>query len=395
MEKAVRSVIQRHLRGWAPYPHIEVVPTASGHSVHWRAAEDMLNMKLLVTINTVGLPARRDFSIKTVLGERKWTRQDMHMMDCDEHLNARQPWATAVAPGRIEALSTQECISILNHLRKSWQSNARAKSFLDLVHIQNFTPATELHTALDVLAEASTSESMYSEKTQIAPLARILIGHAMDNERKAWSCKFSHPRVKWNDMAIVAWKGYSSWNVCIVPVDDPILFSDYHWQQTHAGLVFYDKLSWTAPVDTLITRGSYERYTRSHYIEPDLEAVHWDSVYALLSSPIASIEPDTAWVQPIVAAFQKGLGTSACITNEQYAFMCAFEEKAFDCLIACATTLEGRGIAGCIAVSRSLDEPAKNVQDWQKRLLVWNNIIAGMQQEELKIDSNVFEGVGP
>ena len=46
-------------------------------------------------------------------------------------------------------------------------------------------------------------------------------------------------------------------------------------------------------------------------------------------------------------------------------------------------------------MSRSLDEPAKNVQDWQKRLLVWNNIIAGMQQEELKIDGNVFEGAAP
>lgn len=394
MEKAVRAVIQRHLRGWAPYPHIEVVTTAVGHIVNWGGAGDMLNRKRMVTIDTVGSPSKRDFSIKKLLGERKWTRQDMHMMDCDEHLHAMQPWAIAVVPRRIEALSTQECVSILAHLHNSWRGNARAKGFLELVQAQKFTPAIELHTAIDVLAAASTQESIHNEKKQIAPLARILIGYAMDNECKAWSCKLSHHCGKWNDMAIVAWRGDSSWNVCIIPVDNPILFSDYNWQQTHAGLVFHDKLSQTAPVDTLVTRGSYERYARSHYREPDLEDVHWDSVHALLSSPIVSIEPDTAWIQPIAAAFQKELATSAVITNEQYAFMRAFEEKAFDYLMVCATTLEGRGIAGCMAVSRSLDEPAKNIQDWQMRLTVWNNVIIGMQQNELNIDGAIFEGVG-
>lgn len=395
MEQTIRATILRHLRGWAPYPHVQVITTESGHDVHWRASEDMLNSKKTVNITTVGLPARREFSITKVEGARKWTRKDMHIMNCDANLEAVQPWAVAVAPKRIDALLPQECIPILEHLRASWKGNIRATRFLDLVHAQNFTPRVELHTAIDVLAEASTSESMYREKTQIAPLARIVIGHAMNNESNAWSCKFSHPSGRWSNMAMTAWKSESSWNVCIVPLDDPILFSDYRWLVTQAGLVFHDKLPWSAPADTLTTRGSYERFTRSYVMASELETTHWNSLHALLSAPIAPIELDATWIKPLVSAFDKGLTTSTSITREQYSFMRAFEEKAFDCLITSATTPQGRKIAGCMAVSRSLDEPAKNVQDWQKRLLVWNNIIAGMQQEELKIDGNVFEGAAP
>lgn len=187
-------------------------------------------------------------------------------------------------------------------------------------------------------------------------------------------------------MAMTAWKSDSSWNVCIVPLDDPVLFSDYHWLLTQAGLVFHD---------TLTTRESYERSARNYVMVSELETTHWDSLHALFSAPIAPIERDAMWIKPLVAAFDKGLATSKSITREQYSFMRAFEEKAFDCLITSAITPQGRTIAGCMAVARSLDEPAKNVKDWQKRLLVWNNIIAGMQHEEFKIDGDVFEGSAP
>lgn len=396
MEKSVRAAIQRHMRGWAPYPHVQVISTKQGHLVRWRSARDMLDASACVEIETVGTPARSDFSILAVRGTRTWEKTDARIMENDASLEAHSPWAFSADPARIAMLSANDCTDTLQHLRLSWAKNPLARQTLDLVDAQSFSPAVALHTSLDALAAASTPEALHEPKTQMECLARIALGHAMNSKRKAWACKFGHAdEGRWSDMTLVAWQDPGGWNMTIGPRDNPILFSDYHWEDTSKGLVFYDRLPSDAPSETMRSRGSYERYARSQHSLDNLAGLHWKTLHTVLSSKIALVEPDTAWTKPVAAALKKRLDTSKSISPEYHSFMRAFEEKAFDYLSAQAATPAGQALGMRMTIGRSLDEPAKSVADFQQRLVDWGLAMGNSsKKEEMVVDGNVFEGFG-
>ena len=154
LEKAVRSAIQRHLRSWAPYPNVKIVPLSDGHDVHWHAADDVLNQEKVVKVTTTGTPSHRGFSIVSIVGERKWSSSDRTMMDYDSDLQALKVWATPVSIKHLNTLSLEECSRASLHLRESFRKNPDAYALLELVDIQQFEPRTALHTALDALAIA-------------------------------------------------------------------------------------------------------------------------------------------------------------------------------------------------------------------------------------------------
>lgn len=397
MEKSVRAAIQRHMRGWAPYPHVRVTATEQGHLVRWGSASDILNASLCMEIDTAGTPSRRDFAILSTHGTRAWEKSDMRIMENDPDLTAYSPWGVSPSPARMAALTLDECSGALEHIRLCWAKNPKALSMLHLVDTQGFAPRIALHTALDVLAASSTPDALHNPKEVMEPLARIALGHAMQSPRKAWACKFGHPESdsRWRDMTLVAWQDPGGWNVAIAPRDNPILFSDYHWQETDKGLVFYDRLPSDAPSDTMQSRGSYERYGRSQHTLASVVDVHWDSAKAMLSSSIVAVEPDTAWTKPVKAALKKELQTSKSISPEYYSFMRSFEEKAFDYLSAKAVTPDALALGMRMTVGRSLDAPGKTIGDFQARLAAWGTAMEGAaKKEEMVVDGNLFEGLG-
>lgn len=396
MEKSVRAAIQRHQRGWSPYPHVRVTTTPVGHRVRWVSAKDMLDAAAYVEIETTGTPSRSDFSILSVLGTRTWDKTDVRIMENDPNLEALVPWSSVASPARIAALDADACVDTLANLRLSWARNASAKKMLDLVEAQSFSPAVALRTSLDVLAAASTPEALHEPKTQMECLARIALGHAMDSKRKAWACKFGHAEAgRWNDMTLVAWQDPGGWNLTIGPRDNPILFSDYHWQDTPGGLVFYDRLPSGAPEETMRSRGSYERYARSQHTLDNLAALHWEALHAVLSSKTLVVEPDSAWTKPVKAALKKGLDTSTSISPEYHSFIRSFEEKAFGYLASKAMTSEGKALGMRMTIGRSLDEPSQTVADFQHRLMAWGLAMTnGFKKEDMVVDGSVFEGLG-
>ena len=395
MEKSVRSAIQRHLRGWAPYPHVQVMETEKGHRVKWSSVQDILDPYQRVVIDTEGTPARRNFGIVGVHGARKWERSDAHMMDKDPHLLTLQPWAFAAVLGSIAALSKDEAAETLTHLKVVWNKNSDAALIFRMLDAQQLSPVIALHACLDALALASTPDALHEPMLHTAPLARILLGHAMASERKAWACKFGHPQGEWSNMALVAWKHSSGWSMSIVSQDNPRLFSDYHWQGTPGGLVFYDRLPSNAPDDTMISRGSFERYARSYHSNEAMLSTHWKQLQSLCLSKPASIEPDTVWTRPIGAAFKKSLFTSTSISLEYYSALRAFEEQAFDYLSSRAATPEGMAVSACMTIGRSLDAPPKDIADFQSRFSSWGFALTKkIENENFVVDSHVFEGLG-
>lgn len=392
MEKAVRAAIQRHLRGWAPYPNVQVTETQLGHQVLWRDANDILSAQKSARIETRGMPSRRNFTILNAQGERRWTRQDVHMMEFDEHLTASLPWTAWAAQKGLEQMSSQECSTMLVHLHSAARDNAPMRFLLELVRKQNFHPRNALHTALDALALASTPETRHVELPKAAPLARILVGHAMQSEGKAWACEISHSEGKWSDMAAVAWQHGQDWNLSIVPRNNPIIFCDYRWEASAGGLLFKNARERGAPEDTAAGRGSYERYSGSYHLGATLHELHAESIAAVLASPRkAVVEPDSVWLKPIVEGVKSGLAEKTPIAHEYYSLMRAFEEKAFAYLSSHARTPQGWALGACMTVSRSLEGPPQNVKEWQPRLLLWDNAIAGRTVEMIPISSDLWE----
>ena len=393
MEKSVRSAIQRHLRGWAPYPHVRVSETEKGHCVQWGDAIDILNMALYAEIHTTGKPSQRDFTIVKSKGSRVWQKSDMHIMDHNESQSALRPWAFPVALERVAALSQDDCMATLTHLRAAWHKNQHARNMLNLVEIQNFSPAIALHTSLDVLVAASGSDACYEPETHIEPLVRILLGHAMDSDHGTWACTFSQVDTNFNNLVLLAWREPGGWNVSIIPNECPILFSDYHWEDTTEGLIFYDRLPANAHEDMMMGRGSRERYLRSHNV---FNAIgHRKRFCTLVTSKPIVLDPDKAWTDPIGAVVRDKLPEASEYSLVDYSLMRAFEEKAFDYLSSNAKTPAGRALGACMNVVRSLSEPTKHMKDFQKRLVVWNTAIQSVSnKEEVNISSELFEGIG-
>ncbi len=384
MEKAVRSAIQRHHRGWSPYPHVRVVETSDGHRVYWNNPNNILNKTGQVVVQSTGMPSKRDFRIHSVAGTRRWTSDDSRMMERDEHLASVYPLALGAGHAHVAALSADECRSTLEHLGRAWQAHPVANGLLTLVHAQHFSPDVALRTALDALA-CVPQEMIEREEPCIAPIARIAVGHAMQSQTNAWASAFGRFAGKWTDMNVLAWGQGDDWRLCIIPQGNPIVYSDYAWSMTDKGVQFVDKLSPESPSSLRAGRGSYERYQRvqRHYgVE---EKAHLQAFETLLSRPIVQSEPDETWTKPIAQAVTEGLHhkSKSDVSPEYYSLMRAFEECAFDFLRKHASTPQGQAVVAAMHVARSLEESPRNVVQWFSHLERWGMAISGVAALEV------------
>lgn len=379
MEKAIRSAIQRHHRGWNPYPHVRVVETGAGHRVYWNDANNLLSRKHQVVVESTGMPSKRDFRIDSVVGTRAWTSDDGRMMERDEHLAAVYPLALGAKHAHLAAMSTDDCRTTMEHLGRSWAGHPVAHRLLTLVQAQSFSPDVALRTALDALA-CVPQEMIAGEEPCVAPFARILVGHAMQSPTNTWSSTFGHIAGKWTNMNIVAWGEGDDWRMCIIPEGNPMVYSDYAWSMGDKGVQFLDKLSPGSPIALRAGRGSYERYQKVHRHHGVEERAHLQAFETLLASPRAKNEPDGTWTKPIAQAVASGLHqkSGADISPEYYSLMRAFEECAFDFLRKHASTPEGQAVVAAMHVARSLEESPRNVVQWFSHLERWGLAISGV-----------------
>ena len=384
MEKAVRSAIQRHHRGWSPYPHVRVEKTSHGHRVHWSDPVDILNKGLQVVIDSVGMPSKRDFKIQSVKGWREWTSDDGRMMERDEHLAKLFPLTHGASRVHLSALSLDECRTAMEHLRLVWGRHAVVNRLLTLVEAQHFDAPIALRTALDALACVSR-EMIECEESEVAPFARIAVGHAMQSETSTWACSFGHSAGKWSSMVLLAWGQDDDWRVCIIPQGNPIVYSDYAWSMTDKGVAFTDKLSPESPSALRPGRGSYERYQKIYRKDSVEEKAQVEAFEKLLSKTIVPTEPDDTWLQPIAHAVSSGLHKekTSGFSPEYYSLMRAFEEGAFDYLRAHARTPQGHAVVAAMHVARSLEEPPRNIAQWFSHLERWALAIAGAPTVDL------------
>ncbi len=379
MEKAIRSAIQRHHRGWNPYPHVRVVETSGGHRVHWSDANNLLSKKNQVVVESTGMPSKRDFRINSVVGTRMWTSDDGRMMERDEHLAAVYPLALGAKSAHVAAMSTDDCRTVMEHLVLAWKNHPVASQLMTLVQAQHFSPSVALRTSLDALA-CVPQEMIERGESCIVPFARIAVGHAMQSQTNTWSSTFGHVAGKWTDMKIVAWGEGDDWRMCIIPAGNPIVYSDYAWSMTGKGVHFLDKLSPGSPHALWEGRGSYERYQKLHRFHEVEEREHFQAFTTFLSNPIVKSEPDETWTKPIAQAVASGLHkkSGADVSPEYYSLMRAFEECAFDFLRKHASTPEGQAVVAAMHVARTLEESPRNVVQWFPHLERWGLAISGV-----------------
>lgn len=391
MEKAVRAAIQRHMRGWSPYPNVRVVPTERGHTVYWAPKEDILSKSELVRIDTEGTPSKSNFAMLRVAGERQWTRDDMHMMEHDEYLRAMKPRMIQPPTASILALSEQECQQAMEHVKACFKHVADAAQWLDLIKKQSFSTKNALHTTLDVLAMGGQVESWSESKENVGAMVRVLLGHAVESEQPVWACAFSHLKGPWNDMGIAIWQDDAQWHVSVVSQKEPMVYSDYRFVKgAQKQLQFVDKLPENGPRDMWQSRGSVERYYQSYHRSSHLGAIHYASFEQLLSGAVSQVAADSIWVQPL----QKGPALDwkqGEFAIEYHSFARTFEEKAFQCLSVAASTPAGQSLLACMSVSKTLEEPTKNMTEWQTRLAVWQQAMHGQNTLAFTIDSCLFE----
>lgn len=394
MEKAVRAAIQRHMRGWAPYPHVRVVPTEGGHRVDWYPQDDLLNKERMVRIETEGVPSKSSFVMKRSTGERQWSRDDSHMMEHNKKTSTLEHWLQAPPTSSIYKLNADECKEALAHTYAAFEQFEEANALLALVRQQGFSVKTSLHTSLDVLSQGRCAYSELDAYDKIRMATRVLLGHAMDSELPVWSCQFGHVKGPWNELAIAIWPDDKQWHISVASRKEPLLYSDYRFvKDANERLQFVDKLEEDSHRHLRIGRGSVERFYKSYYREMRLVLIHLNSLQQLLSTAIPVVDADSTWVQPLAAGLPEEWQQGE-FSVEYYSFARAFEEKAFQCLSVHRNTAEGERLYACMSVSKTLEEPTQSMEEWEKRLAIWQQAMLGNTASSYPVDSNLFESIG-